>query len=49
VEKLGPMSKRLTELKEDPAELDAILLRGAEKARAIAEPTLAAAYQAMGL
>jgi tryptophanyl-tRNA synthetase len=49
VEKLGPMSKRLTELKEDPAELDAILRRGAEKARAIAEPTLAAAYKAMGL
>jgi len=49
VEKLGPISKRLTELKEDPAELDAILLRGAEKARAIAEPTLAAAYKAMGL
>jgi tryptophanyl-tRNA synthetase len=49
VEKLGPISKRLTELKSDPAELDAILQRGAEKARVIAAPTLAAAYKAMGL
>jgi tryptophanyl-tRNA synthetase len=49
VETLGPISKRLTALKQDPAELDAILLKGAEKARALAAPTLAAAYQAMGL
>jgi tryptophanyl-tRNA synthetase len=49
VETLAPISKRLTALKQDPAELDAILLKGAEKARALAAPTLAAAYQAMGL
>jgi tryptophanyl-tRNA synthetase len=49
VETLAPISKRLSALKQDPAELDAILLKGAEKARALAAPTLAAAYQAMGL
>ncbi|SDD55782.1 tryptophanyl-tRNA synthetase [Sphingomonas sp. YR710] len=49
VEKLRPISKRLVALKQDPLELDAILLKGAEKARALAAPTLAGAYQAMGL
>lgn len=49
VETLGPISKRLVALKQDPVELDAILLKGAEKARTLAAPTLAAAYQAMGL
>ena len=48
-EKLGPIAERLTALKTNPAELDAILAKGAEKARALAAPTLAAAYKAMGL
>jgi len=47
--KLGPIAERLNALKADPAELDAILARGADKARALAAPTLAAAYKAMGL
>ena len=48
-EKLGPIAERLKALKTNPAELDAILAKGAEKARALAAPTLAAAYKAMGL
>ncbi|RVT89190.1 tryptophan--tRNA ligase [Sphingomonas crocodyli] len=49
VEKLGPIAARLADLKANPDELDAILLKGAEKAQALAEPTLKAAYEAMGL
>jgi tryptophanyl-tRNA synthetase len=49
VEKLGPIAARLADLKANPEELDAILLKGAEKAQAIARPTLRAAYEAMGL
>ena len=49
VEKLAPISKRFTELKADREELDAILARGALKARDIAGPTLDAAYDALGL
>ncbi len=49
VEKLGPINARFVELREDRAALDAILRKGAEKARALAEPTLDAAYNAMGL
>ncbi|TZG27840.1 tryptophan--tRNA ligase [Sphingomonas montanisoli] len=49
VEKLGPIAARLAELKANPDELDAILLRGAEKAQTLAKPTLKAAYEAMGL
>jgi len=47
--KLGPIAERLDALKSNPAELDAILAKGAEKARALAAPTLAGAYRAMGL
>ena len=47
--KLGPIAERLKALKANPDELDAILAKGAEKARVLAAPTLAAAYKAMGL
>jgi len=47
--KLGPIAERFNALKADPAEVDAILAKGAEKARALAAPTLAKAYEAMGL
>ena len=40
--KLGPIAERLKELKANPAELDAILAKGAEKARVLAAPTPAA-------
>ena len=49
VEMLRPIGTRFAELQRDPAELDRLLAIGAEKARAVAAPTLAAAYQAMGL
>lgn len=49
VEKLAPMAARYRELREDQSALDAILRKGAEKARALATPTLDAAYQALGL
>jgi tryptophanyl-tRNA synthetase len=49
VETLRPIKTRLDELRGDPAELDGILTRGAERAGAIAKPTLDAAYEAVGL
>jgi tryptophanyl-tRNA synthetase len=49
VESLRPIGARLAELQRDPAELDRLLGIGAEKAAGVAAPTLAAAYQAMGL
>jgi tryptophanyl-tRNA synthetase len=49
VETLRPIKLRLDELNRDPAELDRLLAAGAERARAIAAPTLAGAYDALGL
>ncbi len=49
VETLSPISERFVELKQDRESLDAILAKGALKARDIAAPTLDAAYQALGL
>ncbi|HEX6660721.1 MAG TPA: tryptophan--tRNA ligase [Sphingomicrobium sp.] len=49
VELLGPLRTRLEELRSDTAELDKILSEGAERASALAAPTLAAAYDAVGL
>jgi len=49
VELLRPLRTRLEELRSDPAELDKILSDGAERASALAAPTLAAAYHAVGL
>lgn len=46
---IAPLRSRLVELNTDPAALDAILEDGARKATALAKPTLAAAYQAVGL
>jgi tryptophanyl-tRNA synthetase len=46
---VGPLRDRLIELRRDEAALDAILAAGAEKAAALAEPTLAEAYRAVGL
>jgi tryptophanyl-tRNA synthetase len=46
---LGPLRERLIELRRDEAALDAILAAGAEKAAALAAPTLAEAYRAVGL
>lgn len=49
VEKLAPINARFVELRQDRTALDAILKKGAEKARALAAPTLEAAYNALGL
>ena len=49
VEKLSPMAARYRELRQDRAALDAILRKGAEKARTLAAPTLDKAYAALGL
>ncbi len=49
VETMRPIKARLDALRADPAELDSILERGAERAAAAAPPTLDAAYQAVGL
>ena len=49
VEKLGPINARFVALKDDHATLDAILEKGAGKARALAKPTLDATYGILGL
>ncbi len=49
IETLGPITARFNELRQDTAALDAILIRGADKASALAAPTLAATYAALGL
>ncbi|HEX8642816.1 MAG TPA: tryptophan--tRNA ligase [Allosphingosinicella sp.] len=49
VETLRPIKARLDALRADPAELDGILERGAQRADAMAKPTLDAAYDAVGL
>jgi len=49
IETLGPINARFVALKDDTAALDAILEKGAEKARILAKPTLDAAYAALGL
>jgi len=49
VETLAPISRRFVELKQDRESLDAILAKGALKARELARPTLGAAYRALGL
>ena len=49
VEKLAPINARFVALMNDTAALDAILEKGADKARALAKPTLDATYAVLGL
>jgi tryptophanyl-tRNA synthetase len=49
VDKLAPINARFVELSQDHPALDAILRKGAVKARALAAPTLDATYAALGL
>lgn len=49
IEELRPIQERYTQLMKDPAELDRLLARGAEQARAIAEPKVTRLKQLMGL
>jgi tryptophanyl-tRNA synthetase len=48
VEALTPVQERYRELRADPAELQRLLARGAEKARKASEPTLEAMFDRMG-
>lgn len=43
-----PFAKRTNDLLADPAELDRILAGGAERARAVASPTVATAFERVG-
>ena len=45
---LAPVRTRYDELRADPAELERLLARGAEKAREASAPTLEAMYERMG-
>ena len=49
IAKLAPINARFNALRQDRGVLDAILRDGAEKARALAVPTLEATYAALGL
>lgn len=46
---LSPINARFVDLRQDREALDAILAKGALKARTLAQPTLDAAYTALGL
>ncbi len=48
VDKLAPISDEMQRLMNDPAEIDRILGKGAEKARAIADPILRDTYDIVG-
>ncbi|MFF8844704.1 tryptophan--tRNA ligase [Streptomyces sp. NPDC015127] len=49
VEVLRPVRERHAELAADPAYLDEVLRKGADRARGMARPTVDAAYRAIGL
>ena len=49
VDTLRPVRTRLERLRADPAQIDDVLAKGAQRAAAMAAPTLAAAYKALGL
>ncbi len=49
VERLSPIREKFVALKDDREALDAILARGAAKARERGAPTLSAVYRALGL
>ncbi len=49
VEKLAPISAEMARLMDDPAEIDRILTRGAERAREITVPILERTYDIVGM
>jgi len=49
VASLSPISARMQDLMQDPAEIDRILGRGAERADAIAQPIVAQAFDIIGM
>ncbi|WP_369058003.1 tryptophan--tRNA ligase [Caulobacter sp. 73W] len=48
VEKMSPIGARMRELMSDPAQIDAVLKDGAERARAIADPVVAETKKLVG-
>ncbi|EKV32227.1 Tryptophanyl-tRNA synthetase [Caenispirillum salinarum AK4] len=48
VEHLAPINARMRELLDDPAQIDAVLHRGMERARAISEPVIDEVYEKVG-
>jgi tryptophanyl-tRNA synthetase len=49
VERLSPISTEMARLMADPAEIDRLLARGAERARALAAPILERTYDIVGI
>ena len=49
VETLAPIGAEMSRLMDDPAEIDRLLARGAERAREIAAPILARTYEIVGM
>ena len=49
IARLGPIRDRFVELRRDSESIDAILIAGSERARSLAQPTLRAAQNALGL
>ncbi|MDZ7905721.1 MAG: tryptophan--tRNA ligase [Cypionkella sp.] len=49
VEKLSPITREMTRLMQDPAEIDRILGQGAERADAIARPIVDGVYDIVGM
>ncbi len=49
VSRLAPIAERFNELRQDIPAIDAALRKGAERASALAQPTLDKAYRALGL
>ena len=49
VSKLSPISTEMARLMGEEAEIDQILARGAERARAIAAPILQQTYEIVGM
>ena len=48
VESLAPVTARMRELMADPAQVDAVLRDGAERARAVAKPVIAETKAVVG-
>ena len=49
VDRLAPLSSEMARLMADPAEIDRVLARGAERAREVAGPVLARVHEIVGL
>jgi tryptophanyl-tRNA synthetase len=48
VQKLSPMTEEMNRLMDDPAQIDAVLRDGAERARALSEPIINEIHDIVG-